>query len=97
MFVLERVWVFNGAQSRFPSGAFASREAAESWIRGHSLTGVLTEYPLNVGMYEYAIEHGTFTPKKEAHTTPLFIGRFSGGGIDHFHFEDGVACSAETA
>lgn len=92
MFVLDRVWVFNGVQSGFPSGVFADRATAECWIQKYALTGTLTLYPLDVGMYDYAREHGSFTPTKEAHTTPLFIGKFSGGGIDHFHFEDGAPC-----
>lgn len=86
----ESVWAFNGARSTFPSGIFLSREAAEEWIRQHALTGTLTQYPLNVGMYEFAISAGRFSPKKPEHTTSDFIGRFSGGGLDHFHYEDGV-------
>jgi hypothetical protein len=83
------VWVFNGAQSFFPSGVFTTRELAESWIRVRHLTGTLTEYPLDVGMFDYKTSKGLFTPKKEEHTTALFIGMFTGGGIDHFHYEDG--------
>ena len=83
------IWVFNGVQSPFPSGVFTTRELAESWIRHHNLTGTLTEYPLDVGMYEYTISNGLFSPKKDEHETALFIGKFTGGGIDHFHYEDG--------
>jgi len=41
-------------------------------------------------MYDYAISKGHFEPKKPEHSTALFIGRFSGGGIDHFHYEEGM-------
>jgi hypothetical protein len=92
MCILDRVWVFNGVQSSFPSGVFSTREAAEFWIRKYSLTGTLTLYPIDVGMYDYVIDKGHFTPKKEAHTSELFIGKFSGGGIDHFHYEEGARC-----
>jgi hypothetical protein len=40
-------------------------------------------------MFDYKTSKGLFTPKKEEHTTALFIGMFTGGGIDHFHYEDG--------
>lgn len=68
---------------------FSSRENAEAWILKHGLSGTLTHYPVDIGMYEYSIANGTFTPKKPEHTTSLFIGKFSGGGVDHAHFEDG--------
>ena len=87
MVEMRSIWVFNGVQSPFPSGVFTTREIAESWIRYRALTGTLTEYPLDAGMYEYAIAKGIFSPKKEA--TALFIGKYTGGGIDHFHYEDG--------
>jgi hypothetical protein len=86
---MESVWVFNGIQSRFPSGIFSNKATAEGWINKHSLTGTLTEYPIDTGMYDYAILKGQFQPKKPEHGTPLFIGKFSGGGIDHFHYVDG--------
>ena len=87
---MDSVWVFNGVQSQFPNGVFGTKEVAERWIKNNHLTGTLTQYPLNVGMYEYAIHNKLFTPEKPEHSTALFIGKFSGGGIDHCHYEDGV-------
>jgi hypothetical protein len=84
------IWVFNGVQSPFPSGVFTTRKLAESWIRDRDLTGTLTEYSLDVGMYEYAISKGIFSPKKDEHMTALFIGKFTDGGVDHLHYEDGA-------
>lgn len=83
------VWIFNGARSIFPSGVFSNREIAEEWVRRHALTGTLTQYPVDVGMYEHAIASKTFTPRKPDHSTSEFIGKFSGGGLNHFHYEDG--------
>jgi hypothetical protein len=87
---LESVWVFNGARSMFPSGVFGTKEMAEEWIRKCALTGTLTQYPMNVGMYDFAIATGTFSPRKPHQTTSEFISKFSGGGLDHFHYEDGL-------
>ena len=87
---MESVWIFNGMQSSFPSGVFKTKETAEAWISKFSLTGTLTEYPVDVGMYDYAIAEGHFEPQKPEHSTALFIGKFTGGGIDHFHYEDGM-------
>ena len=86
---MESVWIFNGVQSPFPSGVFTSKELAEKWISKYGLTGTLTVYPVDIAMYDYAIKKDRFQPSKPEHETALFIGKFSGGGIDHFHYEDG--------
>ena len=73
-------------------GVFSTRELAEDWNRRHSLAGTLTQYPLDAGMYDHAIARGAFSPKKPEHTTSEFIGKFSGGGLDHFHYDSGLPC-----
>jgi len=83
------VWVFNGAKSHFPSGIFTSKKLAEEWIRKSRLTGTLTCYPLDIGVYEWALSNGYFTPKRDDQTTPEFIGRFSDASQEHYHYEDG--------
>ncbi|HEY1174204.1 MAG TPA: hypothetical protein VGH19_22755 [Verrucomicrobiae bacterium] len=86
---MNEVWVFNGAKSRFPSGVFTQRELAETWIRKHKLTGTLTAYPLDVGVYDVAVEKGWFKPEREEQHTSEFIGRFSAAQQEHYHYEDG--------
>lgn len=85
------VWVFTGENARFPSGVFASRAAAEAWISVHCLTGLLTKYPLDIGIYDWAIRNDHFRPKGPQHQLPKFIGSFSSASLDHVHFEHGVA------
>lgn len=86
---IESVWVFNGANSRFPSGVFVDIEIAEAWIGENRLTGVLTNYPVNKSIYDWATEKGFFSPKKEEQKSPEFIGKFSSASQEHFHYEDG--------
>jgi hypothetical protein len=57
------VWVFNGAPSSFPSAVFRTKELADAWISKHKVTGTLTRYPFDQGVYEWALERGYFTPK----------------------------------
>ena len=54
------------------------------------LTGVLTLYPLDTGVYEWAIARGWFTPKREEHSSPQFIGGLTTASMSHNHYEDGV-------
>ena len=86
---MQEVWVFVGAAAKFPSGVFAILADAERWISKHSLTGVLTAYPVGIGVFDQAVEQGTFSPKNDRQRSPDFIGRFSSASQDHYHYEDG--------
>ena len=88
--VIENVWVFNGAGSRFPGGIFSSRDTAENWIRNHKLSGVLTLYPFDQGVYDWVIENKIFEPKKESESSPDFIGSFSSASQEHYHYLEGT-------
>jgi hypothetical protein len=83
------VWVFNGARASFPSGIFTDLDRAERWIGEHGLTGTLTAYPLDTGVYEWAIAKGVFRPRKPQDASPEFIGRFTSASMEHHHYEDG--------
>lgn len=83
------VWVFCGSRATFPSGVFPSKESADSWIRKNLLTGTLTEYPVGVGVYDWAVQGGLFNPKKPEHSLPQFIQSFSSASQKHFHYENG--------
>ena len=82
------IWVFHGAGGRFSSGVFESKKLAESWISNNKLQGVLTKYPVNKGVYDWAIEKGYFKAKKEEHSTPGFMQKFTTGSQEHYHYED---------
>ena len=81
------VWVFNGAQAKFPAGIFTSRENAEAWISAYNLEGTLTLYPLDQAAYDHAIENGWFTPKSPHHRTPEFVQKFTAASQEHYHYE----------
>ncbi len=84
------VWVFNGVRDHFPSGVFSQRELAEAWIRKYKLTGTLTAYPIDQGVYDWAIEYGHFKQKREEHNTPSFIGNFNSPSQENYHYQDGA-------
>jgi hypothetical protein len=87
---MEKVWVFVGEGGRLPSGVFTEDALARDWIRKHRLTGILTAYPVNTGVYEWAIEREIFQPAEARHETPTFVGRFTSASLEHSHFENGV-------
>ena len=83
------IWVFNGENGRFPSGVFSDVEIAKQWIEKHQLSGILTRYPLDTGVYDWAVKNDHFKITKDKHKTPLFIGLFSSAHQEHIHFESG--------
>lgn len=89
--VSEMVLVFCGENSRFPIGVFRSRPAAEAWIARHQLSGILTRYPVDVGVYEWAVQNGTFVPKCPEHESARFIAGFTSASLEHTHFLNGAA------
>jgi hypothetical protein len=86
------IWVFNGGR-QFPGGIFTTVEGAETWIRKHRLTGVLTAYPVDEGCFEWAVRCGVtnLKPEKlaERQLDAQFIGGFSTASQEHFHYENG--------
>ena len=83
------VWIFHGVNGRFSSGVFNSRHLAEQFIAKHLLTGTLTKYPLNVGVYDWAVQNGYFIAAKPQHDTPEFIQAFTTASQEHYHYENG--------
>jgi hypothetical protein len=82
--------VFNGAESRFAGGLFTTRERAEEWIAGNGLTGVLTRYPIDVGVYERAVGNILFTPGNDRQRSAEFIAGFTTASMEHHHYENGA-------
>jgi len=87
---MNEVWIFHGAGGRFSSGVFTTLEQAEHWISKNALTGIVTLYPLDLGVYDWAIKNDLFEVKNEKHISPQFIQTFTTASQDHFHYENGV-------
>ena len=68
--------------------SISSIKNAEDWISKHRLSGVLTKYPVDIGIYDWDIENNKFVPKKESQFTHDFIGGFSSATQEHYHYED---------
>lgn len=83
------IWLFHGENGKFSSGVFTSIGNAEKWISTNNLSGVLTEYPLDIGTYDWAINNDFFQVKTDIHKTARFIQSFTSANQNHFHYEDG--------
>ncbi len=83
------IWLFHGAGSRFSSGVFEDKGLAIDWIKQNGLSGVLTKYPVNHGVYDWAIKENYFLPKNDHEYKSEFIQKFTCENQEHFHFEAG--------
>lgn len=90
----EVIWVFIGNQAQFPCGVFFEKAAAEMAIKQYRLSGLLTAYPTDVLIYEWAIEQGYFHSKNNLHNSPAFIQRFTSASLEHYHYDDGLCVSS---
>ncbi len=86
----DAVWVFHGTTAQFCSGVFSTKAKAEDFIAQHQLSGILTRYPLDTGVYDWAIAEGIFKPSRDYQSSPRFIGRFTSASQEHFHYEKGI-------
>src|SRR5262249_29151830 len=82
------VGIFHGESRTVSSGFFTDQAAGVAWIARHELTGVLTEYEVGNGSYDFAVEQGRFRNTKPHHGTPEHVGSFS-PGLDHIHVTGG--------
>lgn len=84
------VWIFVAPNAQFPSGVFNSAPDAEQWIKKYLLTGTLTEYPVGLGVYDWARQNDFFKPKPNKVIDSSFIGCFTSASMKHYHYENGV-------
>ena len=88
-FDIKYLWVFNGAFARFPCAVYTTRCNAEGDIKRFGMTGVLTKYPIDMTVFEWAINKDKFIPSEEQRTSPEFVQRFSSASLEHYHYENG--------
>ncbi len=79
------VWIFHGDDARYASGVFTDRATALAWTERHTLTGVLTQYTVGDGCYDFAVRDGSFRPTKPHHGNPGHVGGFSPSRTEHIH------------
>lgn len=83
------VWVFVGAKAGLPAAVFSSKENGEKWIAENGVSGSLSEYPLDISIYDWVQEADFFEPKRDDQRTPRFIERFTSASQPHHHYEQG--------
>lgn len=87
------IWIFHGNSANFTSAAFDSKDLAEEWIVRSKVSGVLTRMPINMSVYDWAVEKKYLLPKHPSQRSPEFIQRFSSAYLEHFHYDLGVCAN----
>jgi hypothetical protein len=88
----DAAWVFHGANAQFTSALFTSRCKAEEWVEENEMSGMLTTYPLNISIYDWAVQAGIWQPSKSHHHNLEFKQRFTSAALEHVPSEDGHNC-----
>jgi hypothetical protein len=83
------IYVFNADKACFASAVFTSYRHALLWIKHNYLTGILTEYPLNMSCYDWAIRNGHFKDRSPIDRSPVFIASFVSSYQKNWHFRHG--------
>lgn len=81
------VYVFQGENARFPAAVYLDKASAVEDISRHSLSGLLTKYPLGCTIFHYMVDNNLFDPKGK--DTASYIESFSSVQMDHYHFKGG--------
>ena len=87
----DTVWIFKGDNAQLPSAVFSNQQNAEDWIKTNRASGILTEYPIDTSVYDWAVSHEYFVPKREHHNTIEFQQQFTSAHQKHVHYKDGIA------
>lgn len=88
--MIKYAYVFNAEKSCFASAVFSSHKKAVQWIEQHALSGLLTEYPLNSGCYDWALAQGYFKQACAIDSSPIFIASFVSSYQKNWRFKHGV-------
>lgn len=59
------MYVFIGEGSNFPAGIFTTLDNAKEWIEKYSLSGILNKFPIDMGIYDWAVKEDLFSIKRE--------------------------------
>src|SRR6266849_10802351 len=95
--LLGTLWVFTtSAEAQVPDmflpvAVFDTLQRGTQWAADKAASGTLTEYPINVSAYDWAIANGYFKPRRADQRAAHFIETFSDASQAHCHFEKGVA------
>lgn len=56
------------------------------WIEKYGLEGILTKYPLDQGVFDWAVENGLADANQRS-ANAATIQKFTSGAMEHYHFE----------
>lgn len=84
------VWIFQGEGTNNCNAIYEKKMDAEMFIKQFSLSGILIKMPLNISIYQWAINCGYFSPTREYMSQPRFVQNFNSAYLEHYHYSNGV-------
>ena len=100
--VVPMVWVFTNAWDESkPRSTFSSvlglvattASVSRAVLAGSRADGLLTGYPLDQSVYDWAVQSGRFRVRNDRQREPKFQATFTSAQLPHAHFEKGATSS----
>lgn len=85
----EYIWIFMGARGWTPAGVFSDYDKAVAWIAEHRLSGYLGKFPVDISVFDWAVQNGFYVPKEARDKDSTAIARFGTAALKHEHYYDG--------
>ncbi len=85
---IQEAWVFKSEGTHGVGAIFLDLTKAEDWISKHSLSGILLCYPVDEGVFDWALREGRIKKKFAASASKHIIGAFC-SGLHHYHYDNG--------
>ena len=82
------VWIFHGENAQFASAVFFQLEKAQSWIYENKVSGILTEYPVDISCYDWAKKNNFYIPQN-SDAKKKKMQKFTSYEQKHFHYNNG--------
>ena len=85
-----QLWVFLGIDSDFPAAVFSERDKAESWINRYKLNGNVILYPVDITLYDRAIQNNYISGDNPEVSTKEFISNYTPDRLKQLVYQEGI-------
>lgn len=83
---LEYIWIIQNSENSNLIACFLNKNDAEKYIQDNHIKCMLTQYPVNISVYDWVISNDYWTPKIEPQKSAAFKANFSSAYLEHDHY-----------
>ena len=80
------IWLIQSSENLNVIGCFMRKHEAETYIFENNLKCMLTKYPINMSVYDWAIQNNFWQPKNDLQKNSKFRAKFNSAYLEHDHY-----------